>query len=427
MGDEQARLTQLAQCLQSSLSPDQLVRQNAERFLEQGSGSDGFSILLLRLVSSSETSDAQTSVAGAVCFKNLVKKHWIQQAPDVVGAPIPWCVADVEKDQVRQLLVGLMLSAAKLVRNQLSEALSLISATDFPTRWPSLLPELVQRLGTRNNRDWIATAGVLETANTIFKQYRDAYRSDALYKELKYVLDIFVGPLLALFQESVQALVTQAAGDPQTVTNLLTSIRRMCRVCFSLNSQELPEVFEDAMAAWMGEFHNLLSYENAQITGGSPDLASPIDAVKAAVCDNVNLYIEKNEEEFRPFLQTFVQDVWGLLTKTGVESGKDHLVTSGVRFLTAVANSVHHQLFQGGDTLRMVCEQIVIPNLTFRDDDEELFDMNHVEYIRRDIEGSDGDTRRKGASELVRFVFPNPNPGTHCFTSNAGHGSDRLR
>jgi hypothetical protein len=65
--------------------------------------------------------------------------------------------------------------------------------------------------------------------------------------------------------------------------------------------------------------------------------------------------------------------------------------------------------------------------LTFRDDDEELFDMNHVEYIRRDIEGSDGDTRRKSASELVRFVFPNPNPGTHCFTSNAGHGSDRLR
>ena len=124
--------------------------------------------------------------------------------------------------------------------------------------------------------------------------------------------------------------------------------------------------------------------------------AGAVDQVKAAICDNVNLYIEKNEEEFQRFLQTFVQDVWTLLTKTGLEPNKDHLVTSGVRFLTTVANSVHHQLFAGGDTLRQVCESIVIPNLQFREDDEELIESNHVEYIRRDIEGSDSDTRRRG-------------------------------
>lgn len=130
--------------------------------------------------------------------------------------------------------------------------------------------------------------------------------------------------------------------------------------------------------------------------------AGVVDRVKAAICDNVNLYIEKNEEEFQRFLQTFVQDVWTLLTKTGQEPNKDHLVTSGVRFLTTVANSVHHSLFAGGDTLRQVCESIIIPNLQFREDDEELFESNHVEYIRRDIEGSDSDTRRKGACELVK-------------------------
>ena len=124
--------------------------------------------------------------------------------------------------------------------------------------------------------------------------------------------------------------------------------------------------------------------------------------MKAAICDNVNLYIEKNEEEFQRFLQTFVQDVWTLLTKTGLEPNKDHLVTSGIRFLTTVANSVHHTLFAGGDTLRQVCESIVIPNLQFREDDEELFESNHVEYIRRDIEGSDSDTRRRGAGELIK-------------------------
>lgn len=34
--------------------------------------------------------------------------------------------------------------------------------------------------------------------------------------------------------------------------------------------------------------------------------------------------------------------------------------------------------------------------------DEELFDDNPVEFLRRDIEGSDNDTRRRVASDLVR-------------------------
>ena len=402
MGDETSQLAQLAQCLGASLSPDAATRQNAEQFLASGAQQAGFSILLLKLVAS-DAAEAPARVAGAVAFKNLVKKHWTQVEPDVVGAPAPYCVGDAEKDQVRTLLVGLMLSAPKLARAQLSEALAIVSAADFPDRWPGLLPELITRLGAPGApRDWPTVAGVLTTANTIFKKYRQAYKSDALYKELKYALDGFAKPVLALTTEAVTALAAAtSANDTAACVTLLSCLRLACRIFFSLNSQELPEVFEDDMDAWMGAFHGLLAYENPALETAE---GSPADAVKAAICDNVNLYIEKNEEEFQRFLQTFVQDVWTLLTKTGLESGKDHLVTSGVRFLTAVANSVHSALFGGGDTLRQVCESIVIPNLMFREDDEELFETNHVEYVRRDIEGSDSDTRRRGACELVRAL-----------------------
>ena len=40
--------------------------------------------------------------------------------------------------------------------------------------------------------------------------------------------------------------------------------------------------------------------------------------------------------------------------------------------------------------------------MLFRDADEELFEDNPEEYIRKDIEGSDLDTRRRSASDLVR-------------------------
>jgi hypothetical protein len=45
------------------------------------------------------------------------------------------------------------------------------------------------------------------------------------------------------------------------------------------------------------------------------------------------------------------------------------------------------------ETLKSICEKIVIPNLMFRDEDEELFEDNPLEYLRRDVEGSDTGAR----------------------------------
>lgn len=59
---------------------------------------------------------------------------------------------------------------------------------------------------------------------------------------------------------------------------------------------------------------------------------------------------------------------------------------------------------QDHDTLLRVCENIVIPNLQFRESDKEVFDDNYIEYVRRDVEGSDTDTRRRMASELVKAL-----------------------
>lgn len=55
---------------------------------------------------------------------------------------------------------------------------------------------------------------------------------------------------------------------------------------------------------------------------------------------------------------------------------------AAVRFLTAVARSVHHGLFGSADVLKQICENIVVPNLQLREEDEELFESNYVDYIR---------------------------------------------
>ena len=51
-----------------------------------------------------------------------------------------------------------------------------------------------------------------------------------------------------------------------------------------------------------------------------------------------------------------------------------------------------------------ICQGIVIPNVSFREDDEEAFEGNYVEYLRKDLEGSDTDTRRRAACDFIRTL-----------------------
>lgn len=115
---------------------------------------------------------------------------------------------------------------------------------------------------------------------------------------------------------------------------------------------------------------------------------------------------------------------------TGLAPHQDLLTTTSVRFLTTVSVSVHHALFSSENTLQVrqrvhtvlllcmcnctapatlsvltcqlytpeqaseathpwqnVCEKIIAPNVHLLVQDEELFEDNPFEYIRRDIEG----------------------------------------
>ena len=44
--------------------------------------------------------------------------------------------------------------------------------------------------------------------------------------------------------------------------------------------------------AWMAELHTLLTYDNAALAESDPERESAVEAVKAAVCQNINLFME---------------------------------------------------------------------------------------------------------------------------------------
>ena len=67
------------------------------------------------------------------------------------------------------------------------------------------------------------------------------------------------------------------------------------------------------MKEWMTEFRKYLIYNYPVLENSGADGLAIIDELRAAVCENINLYMEKNEEEFQVYLNDFAIVVWSLL------------------------------------------------------------------------------------------------------------------
>ncbi|KAJ6686422.1 EXPORTIN-2 [Salix purpurea] len=160
------------------------------------------------------------------------------------------------------------------------------------------------------------------------------------------------------------------------------------------------------MKEWMTEFKKYLA-NSYPVLESSVEGLGLVDELRAAVCENISLYMEKNEEEFKDYLNDFAQAVWTLLGNVSQSSSRDSLAVMAIKFLTTVSTSVHHTLFAVDGVIPQICQSIVIPNVRLRDEDEELFEMNYIEFIRRDMEGSDIDTRRRIACELLKGIATN--------------------
>jgi exportin-2 (importin alpha re-exporter) len=85
-------------------------------------------------------------------------------------------------------------------------------------------------------------------------------------------------------------------------------------------------------------------------------------------------------------------------------------------------------LFESLETLEAICDKIVLPNMFLRskfyhhftlhsanhvafisnvsvDFEVEMFEEDPAEFVRRDLEGSDNDTRRQAAIEITRALI----------------------
>jgi exportin-2 (importin alpha re-exporter) len=395
----------LRNILIGTLSPDMKAIKEAETYIRNIEATQGFIILVLHLVSSLITSnnpqDQTVRLAGAVVFKNAMKRCW-KPVPNEDGI-MPPAIAMSDRDTIKTHLIDLMCTAPADVQRQLAEAVSIIAKHDLPLdQWESLLQQLVSKL---NTTDISIIQGVMLTANSVMKKFRYVAKSDDIFKELIVCFTAFHTPMLEIYKQNQQYLLSPGLSKQQ-LEILLETRRLITRIFFSLNWLDLPEVFEDNIEAWMTQFAWSLEYTNPMLESTSDQSEiGPIERLHSAIIENLNLYASKYDEEFTAYLSNFTQLIWKLLMNIGVGSKYDVLATNAIKFLTSVASKQRNANLFNEQVLRDIVQHIVVRSLTANEIDEETFEDNAADYINKDMEGSDQDTRRRCATELVRALM----------------------
>jgi len=132
----------LRSTIQSTLSADATIRQQAELTLKSAEQHPGFISSLLDVLQSEQ--DAGVRLSTAVYLKNRISRAWPTEGP--IQAPIP----EPERKPFRDRLLPVLATSPSQVRAQLVPVLQTILQNDFPAKWPEFMDITLQLMGSQD-------------------------------------------------------------------------------------------------------------------------------------------------------------------------------------------------------------------------------------------------------------------------------------
>ncbi|KAL3119789.1 hypothetical protein niasHT_010080 [Heterodera trifolii] len=394
---EQNSAEQLIRLLEATLLPDSV--KGAQDELLKLTAYPGFARTMLRIICDSNL-PAHIRNAASISLKNFVRINWFGEGE----APL----ADDEREQIRSALLETIFQLPSYVRPQMIEIVCQISKVDFPDRWPQVIQLIAHHLQAATDFDQLSVS--LATLEQLINRYRHEMRSNKLWTEIILVVNTVAEPLTQLYARMLQFLPDPANQNtqlgPSDRLSWLQIVLELTRIYHSLISQDLPEYFEDNLTPWMEGFLQLLELKLPELEAKSVDLEpNEHDKLRCEICEIATLFSQRFEECFIPYTERFIASVWNLLVMTDSRIRFDSLVSAALSFLAAICQRPHYAShFRSEGVLKAICENVVVKNLMLRSEDVEIYENEPFEFLKRDIEGSDLETRRRGAADFVRAL-----------------------
>lgn len=346
-------------------------------------------IVLLQQVGNMEEVPADARQMAVIYLKNSIRKYWSPGSK-------PKAIAFREEDKfiVKKGIIDVFPHAAPAVRMQLEECLREIIIADVPARWPELITQVMAWLSNGNQQEITAALRVMRI---VTKKYE--YRDDDEREELHAIVDAVFPQLLSTFL----SLVESRASDSLELADLL---KMCCKIYYSTTYMGIPPLLLNDQAQYEGWMNGFLTLAEMR-----PHVQGmPQDAEGRRTWQWWKLKKWLYNVAFRFFSKYGVARVGSNTKPVDEMFGEKWNAEYSMKFLHAVVHEL--SIFSQGayvtprvanilvtfldEAIRkseywkelephmtQIVQQVVIPMLAFDDADQELWDEDPEEYIRK--------------------------------------------
>ncbi|XP_015109541.1 importin-11 [Diachasma alloeum] len=224
--------------LQQASSQDQNVFKPAEQMLSEWETQRGFYTALYNVFSNYSLS-VNVRWMAVLCFKNGVDRYWRKNAPNAI--------AEDEKEFLRRSLLSSFEEPVNQLATHLAVVIGKIARLDCPREWDSLIPTLIDVIGSQNS---IAQHRALLILHHVVKTLASKRlpADKQLFDQLTTNMFNFILNLWNTFTESFLILVSQGADESQ-ILEALEKALLLLRILRNLLVNGFPNLSksEDAM------------------------------------------------------------------------------------------------------------------------------------------------------------------------------------
>ncbi|CAM8924430.1 unnamed protein product [Rhodiola kirilowii] len=373
-------LPSLAVILQAALSTNPEERKAAEQTLNQIKYVPQHIVRLLQIVVDGSCDLAVRQVA-SIQFKNFIAKNWSPLDPDEQSK-----ISQADKDVVKNNILDFVTQVPPLLRAQLGECLKTIIHSDYPEQWPALLHWV------KHNLEGQQLYGALFILRIVTSKYE--FKSDEERTPVHLIVEETFPQLLNIFSRLVQI------ENPSIEVAEL--IKLVCKIFWSSIYLEIPKQLFDSNVfnAWMTLF--LIVLERPVPLEGQPMDPEQRKSwgwwkVKKWIVHILNRLYTRfgdtkiNNPENKAFAQMFQKNFAGRILECHlnllnvVRTGgylPDRVTNLLLQYLSnSVTKASMYSLLQ--PRLDVLLFEIVVPLMCFNDNDQQLWDEDPYEYVRK--------------------------------------------
>lgn len=354
--------------------------------------------------------DATVRLQAAIILKNEAKKRWDLPA-DEGGIP------DSEKSFVRDNILVAHTHSERSIQRITLEVIYLISLNDFPTPWENLLVQLQNHL---TSVDAAGRAVIVEVMDKIMSRYQlvTTVNEEILIELKDLVLPALFNTnsalnIVLLAQQSAEALLGSVNNTSVLTSDqvkMVVNVLKSCvTICCAICCIDIAEQIEDALPTLIPQLNQtlMISPTTAPLKSTNPSQPGILEDLQKTILEFYTTLINKYSEVSAKYAKDLTTASLFAVTRCSQFEGGDSLVASGVTLISAIATlkwGVEKDPFSESSALQELTDRVIIPNVMLRDCDEELFNESPSEFITRDLEDADQDTRRRAALDLIRAI-----------------------